>query len=345
MKRRAGWIALSVLLLAAALGAPAFAEEDWRQFIISDVVGYFGAGASSRLVEDDDWGEYAPGNLIDGNKDSAWVEGVEGDGVGRQVWFTVDRGTTDLVLANGFARSASLFKKHNRVKRLAASLWVGATADFNVIEQGRVFRARPASARLSVLLADKAAPQTVALPFDWGKLRVDPQELIEEFRTANEYTEEVACWTEFIVCLEIREVYRGTANRDTCIAEVAWTLPRAVAGPDDRRAADLAGYWKAEAGAEWDFLHLELKAWSPRLLQFITYLEDRAWPTGQLYEEDGRRALAEGQWYVGDGKLTLESDAGRLWVYTDGRMAGDTLVLVGEDGHREAYVRAEEEWE
>jgi len=321
MTRRAAWIALSVYLLAAALGAPSFAEEGWRQFIISDVVGAIGSGSTSQLVENDDWAKYAPRKLFDGSKDSAWVEG---DGVGEQVWFTVDLGTADLILTNGFARSASLFQKNNRVKRLEASLWVGVTAEIMVSELGRIYQARPVPGKLALPLADKATSQSLALPYDWGKAPGDPEAMVAEYRAAFEVPEDEACWAEYIVCLEIREVYRGTAYRDTCIAEIAGTLPRAVAGPGGRCAVEIAGYCKAEAGAEWEFLRLSIEAG----ILLFTYLGDR------LYDS--------GLWYVGDGRLALESDAAQSTTFIDGELAGDTLVLIGEDGHKESYARVEE---
>jgi hypothetical protein len=84
-----------------------------------------------------------------------------------------------------------------------------------------------------------------------------------------------------------------------------------------------AGYWKAESGAEWEYLRLELLS---GIQLFETYRG------GSLYDS--------GLWYVGNGQLALESDAGMSWTYTDGKLAGDSLVLIGEDGHQERYVRA-----
>jgi hypothetical protein len=224
---------------------------------VTDRVGFV-ASASSQLVENDDWTKYAPRNLFDGNKDSAWVEGVEADGLGEQVWFTVDRRTADLILTNGFARNASLFQKNNRVKRLEATLWAAATVSGMATELGQVYQARPVSGRLALSLADQAAPQTLALPIDWDGLPVDPPKLIEDYRHSFEVPAEGSFWMDYILCLEIQEVYRGTAYRDTCIAEIAWTLPRALAGPGGSRASQLAGAWKAEEGAEWEYLELAI---------------------------------------------------------------------------------------
>jgi len=315
-------VLVAVLL---AMSAPAFAQEHWRQLVISDVVGPVGAGASSWLVENDDWGKYAPGNLFDGSKDTAWVEGVDGDGLGEQVWFTVDRETDDLIVTNGFARTQALFHKNNRLKRLEATLWVGATAEIMVTELGRIYQARPASGRITLFLADSPSPQTLALPLDWDAVPEDPGPMIEEYRAVFEVPDGEDCWVEYLVCLEILEVYPGTVYRDTCIAEISWTLPSELTGPGGRRAAELAGIWMAESGAEWEQLRLEIQS-GVRL--FETYRG------GSLYDA--------GLWYVGEGHLALESDAGASWTYVDGTLTGDSLVLIEEDGHRERYVRAGE---
>lgn len=329
MRQPAGLAIAAALLLAGlallAPGAPAFAQEGWRQFIMTGAAGPVAAGSSSQLVENDDWTKYAPRNLFDGGKDSAWVEGVDGDGLGEQVWFTVDRGTADLILTNGFARNASLFQKNNRVKRLEATLWAAATVSGMATELGQVYQARPVSGRLALSLADQTAPQTLALPIDWEGLPVDPPKLIEDYRRSFEVPAEGSFRMDYVLCLEIKEVYRGTAYRDTCIAEIAWTLPRALAGPGDSRASQLAGAWKAEEGAEWEYLELAIE---DEVLLFSAFLG------GRLYDA--------GLWYVGEGQLSLDSDGGSSWVYTDGNLTSRTLWLTGEDGHRERYVRAEE---
>ncbi|MBN1838088.1 MAG: hypothetical protein JW820_19680 [Spirochaetales bacterium] len=293
--------------------------------MISDVVGPVGAGASSRLVENEDWGKYAPRKLFDGSKDSAWVEGVDGDGVGEQVWFTVDRGTTDLSLTNGFARTDSLFQKNGRVRRLAASLWAAATAEIMVTELGQVCQARPASGRLELRLADSAVPQTLALSLDWAAVPEDPDPLIGQYREDFEVPGGEECRVEYLLCLEILEVYPGTAYRDTCIAEISWTLPSELAGPGARRAEELAGCWQAESGAGWERLCLEIES---GVQLFETYRDDSLCDAGL--------------WYVGNGQLALESDAGPSWTYTDGRLEGGSLVLIREDGHRERYARESE---
>ena len=53
-------------------------------------------------MENDDWGKYAPRNLFDGSKDTARVEGADGDGLGEQVWFAVDRETDELIVTTGW---------------------------------------------------------------------------------------------------------------------------------------------------------------------------------------------------------------------------------------------------
>ena len=61
---------------------------------------------------------YKPSNLIDDDKATAWVEGVEGSGIGEWVMFQNDEEAliSSIALTNGFTKSADLYDKNNRVK-------------------------------------------------------------------------------------------------------------------------------------------------------------------------------------------------------------------------------------
>lgn len=69
---------------------------------------------------------YCPENLIDGEKDSVWIEGIGGDGQGERILFTFDMterkpggnelGIHSVSIINGFARSEKLWKENSRVK-------------------------------------------------------------------------------------------------------------------------------------------------------------------------------------------------------------------------------------
>jgi hypothetical protein len=315
-----------LVLLVFSLCVPICAAGQWRELMLMDVAGSPGVYASSRLEEGDDWRKYAEVNLFDGSRDTAWVEGAAGDGIGERVWFAVDPGINDLTITNGYARSTSLFQKNNRVKRLEASLWYGVSGEKMLTEIGRLYQAVPVFPAVSLAVADSAAPQRLALAFDWRRQAIDGEAIADRYRADFKIPADWGTLSRWILCLEIKEVYRGTAYRDTCIAEVSWTLPRQVAGPGGTRAADLLGAWTTEKGAEWELLRLTEEE-GVRLYE--TFL--------------GERPYDYGTWSVGDGKLVLSSDAGDSRGYGSGSLAGGKLRLVAEDGHEELYVRAPEE--
>ncbi len=86
----------------------------------------FTATASSSLKSEAGL-SYGPEN-INGDREDAWAEGAEGDGIGEWVTLTMDKPVkaTRLLIHNGY-RKDDLFLKNNRVKRLGVSVNGGAS--------------------------------------------------------------------------------------------------------------------------------------------------------------------------------------------------------------------------
>lgn len=68
---------------------------------------------------------YSAKNIHDFNKNTAWVEGVEGNGIGEFIEFTFKNklgvehfGINQLLIANGYKKNKDLWKKNGRVKKL-----------------------------------------------------------------------------------------------------------------------------------------------------------------------------------------------------------------------------------
>ncbi len=79
----------------------------------------FDANASSTLSDIGD-NTYSVWNAVDGNFSTAWVEGVEGDGIGESVSFTMEGTRVDaLGFLNGYTKSAQTFANNGRVTSLA----------------------------------------------------------------------------------------------------------------------------------------------------------------------------------------------------------------------------------
>ena len=63
---------------------------------------------------------YGPANMFDGQLDTAWVEGVDGTGVGEQLTVTFDeeRLVSGISLLNGYHKSNDLFAKNGRITEI-----------------------------------------------------------------------------------------------------------------------------------------------------------------------------------------------------------------------------------
>ena len=126
-------------------------------------------------------GAYDVSNSRDFDLRTAWVEGVEGDGIGEKITYTFDYPAgywTGLLIHNGYGKSESVWAANNRIKTLRVS-----------IEDKALF---------DVELSDTRVEQLVPMYYY----------MAEEFSGS------------FSISFEIREVYPGTKYKDTCISEL-----------------------------------------------------------------------------------------------------------------------------
>lgn len=136
---------------------------------------------------------YAPANAHDSKKDTVWVEGAAGQGIGERLVFNFDLtdkesypeelvdedwelGIDYVSIINGFARSEALWNANSRVKTLKL-----------------IFRGKD---RGSIELKDTMEPQGIELP---------------RMEFVHGQTNELA--------FEITEVYPGTKHEDTALAD------------------------------------------------------------------------------------------------------------------------------
>jgi len=70
---------------------------------------------------------YGPRNLFDRDDSTAWVENVEGDGIGEWlvISWTSPRILAGMRITNGYAKSQSLFSSNGRVRRLEVAFSSG----------------------------------------------------------------------------------------------------------------------------------------------------------------------------------------------------------------------------
>jgi len=79
--------------------------------------------ASSHLAAQGDH-EYGPANVKRFDRETAWVEGVPGDGVGESLTLTLEKPAriTALAIVNGYTRSEQLYEANGRVEVLEVSV-------------------------------------------------------------------------------------------------------------------------------------------------------------------------------------------------------------------------------
>ena len=76
--------------------------------------------------------QYGAANLFDASTGTAWVEGAQGNGVGK--WITIEfetlRRVRSIVVHNGYQKSNDIFQKNNRVRQLRVLFSGGETQIF-----------------------------------------------------------------------------------------------------------------------------------------------------------------------------------------------------------------------
>ena len=96
------------------------------------------AEASSELEESGDL-TYIAHNAIDGATSTAWVEGVQGDGIGESISITFDNDENEIdaiCVRNGYEKSEDIFYKNNRVREATVEFEDGSVEYFELMDHG-----------------------------------------------------------------------------------------------------------------------------------------------------------------------------------------------------------------
>ncbi len=294
-----------------------FADEA-ENFLCTDLSGFPYCGASSYLQESaDDWRKYHIINLFDQNKDTAWVEGASGDGIGEKVWFEIEPGMQELIILNGYAKNRNLFLLNNRVQKLDLQVWGGVNHSGSVTEMGTIFTAVPLSPVVPVNLQDTPERQSIPLTLNWKELEQKMDSFLSQENDINTYC--------YFLVLTIRTVYRGSKYRDTCIAEISYKRNPQYVGPNDLRVKDICGSWIVEEGSLWESIVLE--APSPFQKNWSSFLN------GQSFDA--------GTWELGNGILKLVSEGGSDESYTfiRAKLQDGKLYLEDDTGARHVWQK------
>ncbi len=190
---------------------------------------------------------YPAVHLFDKSTETCWAEAAAGDGVGQSVTFITNRPVTRIGLVNGFARSADLYDRNGRVKRLGVYLFAAFTAPGLVSETDYyLYFGRTKKAKGSIKVRDTADMQHFDFPFTSEEqesfLQVSLERFLEEHEDFAEKIEEdlgyekddelygrqlaaffrdvKEAYSIFCVRLEIDDVYKGSKYNETCITEL-----------------------------------------------------------------------------------------------------------------------------
>lgn len=243
---RNGFLLILLLICGSALHA------QWEEFPVLPGESLWASSALSETLGSRVY-HYPPENLFDGDRTTAWVEGIPGEGfpgegIGETLTVLVNRAVTGLALVNGYAKSPSLYEKNNRIRSLKLSLLIGFTAPGMISEtDARLYLLK--EFRSEEILSVKDIMETQSFKLSWS-----PEEqfdlcrtVLQEFTSENPYflkmmLEETGLsedtlfsdgtslrlMTEvygFIALrLSIDDVYRGSHYNDTCLSELSLEL-------------------------------------------------------------------------------------------------------------------------
>lgn len=143
---------------------------------------------------------YSPAMATDGDLSTAWVEGVDGPGIGEILIADVDPKRL-IRIRPGMATTDRLFKENNRPKEIRIHTMMSTTRSATQI--GVIMGGFKIIAFSTVTLKDRNAWQTFTAP--WPKN--------DDFSAAEDAT--------FLVAIEIVSVYRGSQHDDTGITEIS----------------------------------------------------------------------------------------------------------------------------
>jgi len=177
--------------------------------------------ASSELIEKGlpkDY--YSAKKAVDGKVETAWVEGVEGDGIDEYIYFKLevdsfpwygDFDTKDnkyiefeISIINGIGKNKKLYEKNNRIQKAVLEVYE-ARVVIRQIEPWIISEQEPIlNSTFNINLKDD----------------IRPQKFIIKIRPKQGYDENLSNFFTFIGKLIIKEVYAGTKYRDTGISEI-----------------------------------------------------------------------------------------------------------------------------
>jgi hypothetical protein len=173
--------------------------------------------SSSELASSDVNNTYRAINLIDGNTSTAWVEGEKDDGKGQSIVLSVPLRCKSINIVNGYAKSATLFQKNNRVKTINLSYCIGINPDGYASETAYNFFMYKHDVSHKIDLADISDVQSFSF---WLSPNEQSEILLEAIKNFDKtFNLAISSVIPFIE-ITIESTYKGTKYDDTCISEI-----------------------------------------------------------------------------------------------------------------------------
>ena len=142
-------------------------------------------------------GDYGQNNLLDGDFQTAWVEGVGGDGLGEKIEIELEEyPLAAICLLNGYTKNSDTYVANNRIKKIRVEREL---TDFDDPSKMRV------------------ETEEIELK-DLGYVKVDENTLGQIISVVGDYGEGYMRVQK--ITLTILEVYKGSKYSDTCISEI-----------------------------------------------------------------------------------------------------------------------------
>lgn len=161
---------------------------------------------------------YGPAKAFDGQLDTAWSEGVEGDGIGEVLVADLSP-EKPLKIFTGYAKSKDLWLKNNRPRNIKIFILKSTETSSN---QSDTF-----PYNITVIDEQYATLKDV---FDWQPLPVEKSKMTFENRekaTDEKYSEEERYEygkrrENYMIGIQILSVYQGSKYQDTLISEISY---------------------------------------------------------------------------------------------------------------------------
>ena len=195
--------------------------QQWREMSFFELNGCFVRSTSelSDKTQPQEYGKdkYGAHSAVDGNYQTAWVEGVPDYGIGESIFVSIPSSCSTINIQGGYGKSEILFHQNSRPKTLRLKFHVGINPTGYVSEISSIFLTQQYCNEYIIQLVDIDSLQSFAFPFQKGQVSSFSDSVKERY--FEQYTEQIFQMVNFVE-IEIVDVYMGSKYSDTCINEI-----------------------------------------------------------------------------------------------------------------------------